>query len=124
MLVATPEYNAGMPAPLKNVIDWASRAEGLGGRTAPEGETRRTPLQELPVAIMGATPGSIGTARSQQQLRTVPLDTGMRALPAREVYVGSAGTRFAGGDLTDERSLAAVETCVAALVAWAARVRE
>ncbi|WP_233255956.1 NADPH-dependent FMN reductase [Falsiroseomonas bella] len=123
MLVATPEYNAGMPAPLKNAIDWASRAEGIGGRTAPEGETRKTPLQDLPVAIMGATPGSLGTARSQQQLRTVLLNTGMRVMPGPEVYVGSAGTRFTEGELTDERSLAAVAKCVAALAEWARLLR-
>ncbi|WP_137178958.1 NADPH-dependent FMN reductase [Roseomonas sp. AR75] len=119
MLIATPEYNAGMPAPLKNAIDWASRAEGIGGRTAPEGEARKTPLEDLPVAIMGATPGSLGTARSQQQLRTVLLNTGMRVLPLPEVYVGSAGTRFTDGELTDERSLAAVAKLVAALADWA-----
>jgi chromate reductase len=118
MLVATPEYNAGIPAPLKNAIDWASRAEGLGGRTAPDGEARRTPLQELPVAIIGATPGSLGTARSQQQLRAVLLNTGMRVMPAPEAYVGGAKAKFTEGELTDEPSRAAIAKVVAGLVAW------
>lgn len=120
VLVATPEYNAGIPAPLKNAIDWASRAEGLGGRTAPEGEARRTPLQDLPVAIIGATPGGLGTARSQQHLRTVLLNVGLRVMPGPEAYVGGAKGKFdAGSDLTDEASRAQVAKVVAALVAWA-----
>jgi chromate reductase len=120
VLVATPEYNAGIPAPLKNAVDWASRFEGIGGRTAPEGETRRTPLQEVPVAIMGATPGGLGTARSQQQLRTVLLNTGMRVMPAPEAYVGGAKGKFdAEGRLTDEATRAQVAKVVTALVAWA-----
>jgi chromate reductase len=124
VLVATPEYNAGIPAPLKNAVDWASRFEGLGGRTAPEGETRRTPLQDLPVAIMGATPGSLGTARSQQHLRTVLLNTGMRVMPAPEAYVGGAKGKFdAASELTDEPSRAQVAKVVAALLAWAGTLR-
>jgi chromate reductase len=119
ILVATPEYNAGMPAPLKNAVDWASRAEGIGGRTAPEGETRRTPLQEIPAAIIGATPGMLGTARSQQQLRTVLLNTGLRVMPAPECYVGGAKGKFTDGELTDEASRAVVAKVVAGLIAWA-----
>lgn len=121
LLVATPEYNAGIPAPLKNAIDWASRAEGLGGRTAPEGEARRTPLQDLPVAIVGATPGSLGTARAQQHLRTVLLACGMRVMPGPEAYVGGAKGKFAEGELTDEASRAAVGKVVNGLVGWARR---
>jgi len=124
LLVATPEYNAGIPAPLKNAIDWASRAEGLGGRTAPEGEARRQPLADLPVAIMGATPGMLGTARSQQHLRTVLLNLGMRLMPGPEAYVGGAKAKFdAAAALTDEASRAAVGKVVAGLVAWAGLFR-
>jgi chromate reductase len=123
ILIATPEYNAGIPAPLKNAIDWASRAEALGGRTAPEGEARRTPLQDLPCAMMGATPGSLGTARSQQQLKAVLLAAGMRVMPAPEAYVGGAKAKIAEGAVTDEPTRAQVAKVVAGLVAWARLVR-
>jgi chromate reductase len=119
ILFVTPEYNAGMPGVLKNAVDWASRFEGLGGRTAPEGEARKTPLQDTPVATMGATPGTLGTARSQQQLRASLLATGVRLMPAPEAYVGSAKAKFAEGELVDEPSRAAVARVVAGLVAWA-----
>lgn len=119
MLVATPDYNAGIPAPLNNAIDLASRAEGLGGRTAPEEGAARTPLQDLPCAIMRATPGSLGTARSQQHLRTLLLAGGMRVMPGPEACVGSAKAKIAEGVVTDEATRAQVAKVVAGLVAWA-----
>jgi chromate reductase len=123
LLVATPEYNAGIPGPLKNAIDWASRFEGSTRRSAPDGEARRTPLLDLPAAMIGASPGSLGTARSQQHLKTVLLTMGVRVMPGPEAYVGSATGKFdAQSDLTDEASLAAVGKVVAGLVAWAGLV--
>ena len=56
-VIATPEYNRGLPGVLKNAIDWASRP------------ALASPLAGKPVAIMGATTGFAGTARAQQQLR-------------------------------------------------------
>jgi chromate reductase len=124
LLFACPEYNAGIPAPLKNAVDWASRFEGSGRVSAPPGETRRTPLQEVPAAIIGATPGSLGTARAQVQLRTVLLACGTRLLPLPNAYVGNATQRFdANSDLTDEASRAAVAKVVAGLVAWTKLLR-
>jgi chromate reductase, NAD(P)H dehydrogenase (quinone) len=57
ILIATPEYNFSIPGVLKNAIDWASRPHG---DSAWEGK---------PVAVMGASIGSMGTARAQYHLR-------------------------------------------------------
>jgi chromate reductase len=57
LVIATPEYNRGLPGGLKNAIDWASRP------------ALASPLAGKPVAIMGASTGRSGTARAQQQLR-------------------------------------------------------
>ncbi len=57
LLFATPEYNYGVPGVLKNAIDWASRPP------------RNSVLNGKPAAIMGATPGTSGTARAQLALR-------------------------------------------------------
>ncbi|WP_299371393.1 NADPH-dependent FMN reductase [uncultured Kiloniella sp.] len=56
LLVVTPEYNSGLPAALKNAIDWASRG---------------TPsvFKNLAVGIMGTSPGALGTSKVQQQLK-------------------------------------------------------
>jgi chromate reductase len=125
LLIACPEYNAGIPAPLKNAIDWASRAEGIGGLTAPPGEARRTPLADLAVGIIGTSPGMLGTARAQQHLRMSLQSIGARVMPGPEAFVGSARGKFdAAGDLVDEPSRAAVGRVVAGLVAWARRVKD
>ncbi len=120
-LFVTPEYNAGIPAPLKNAIDWGSRAEGGANRTTPDGEARKQPWQDVPGAIIGATPGMLGTARAQAQLKTVLLNVGIRLMPGPEAYVASAAGKFADGELADERSRAAIARVVAALAAWTAR---
>lgn len=55
LVIATPEYNGGIPGVTKNVIDWVSR---------PSSDIPRV-LHGKPVALMGATPGRLGTALSQ-----------------------------------------------------------
>ncbi len=55
----SPEYNRNIPGPLKNAIDWASRPYGQNSFT------------HKPSGIIGASPGSIGTAVGQQGLRSV-----------------------------------------------------
>src|SRR4029453_7542898 len=58
-LFVTPGYNYSVPGVLKNAIDWASRPYG---DSAWNGK---------PAAIMGASPGAIGTARAQYHLRQI-----------------------------------------------------
>lgn len=124
LLIAAPEYNGSIAAPLKNAIDWLSRAEGIGGKTAPEGETRKMPLEDLPVAIMGASPGMLGTARGQQHLRGTLQALGACVMPQPQAFVGGAAQKFSpAGELTDEASRKAVGQVVAGLVAWATRLR-
>ncbi len=59
ILVASPEYNGGIPGVLKNAIDWASR-------NYPD-----SPLRDKFIATMGATPGRSGTLGSQNHLNDV-----------------------------------------------------
>jgi chromate reductase len=123
-LFVTPEYNAGIPSPLKNAIDWGSRGEGGLNRTAPEGESRKQPWQDVPGAIMGASPGVLGTARGQAHLKTVLLNVGVRLMPGPDVYVGQAAAKFAAGELTDEKTREFVGTVMLALVAWTKRLAD
>jgi len=55
LLLATPEYNNGMPGVFKNALDWLSR---------PPADSARV-FRNKPVAIMGASPGGFGTILSQ-----------------------------------------------------------
>jgi chromate reductase len=123
-LFVTPEYNAGIPSPLKNAIDWGSRAEGGANRTAPEGQARRQPWQDVPGAIVGASPGALGTARGQAHLKTVLLNVGVRLMPGPDVYVGQAATKFSDGELTDGKTREFLGVAMAALVAWTKRLAD
>jgi chromate reductase len=58
VLFVTPEYNRGIPGCLKNAIDWASRPYGTNS------------FARKPSAMIGASPGKIGTAVGQQSLRS------------------------------------------------------
>src|SRR5512134_754647 len=57
VLFVTPEYNYSVPGVLKNAIDWASRPYG---DSAWDGKT---------VGVVGASVGTLGTARAQYHLR-------------------------------------------------------
>jgi chromate reductase len=80
LLIVTPEYNSGIPGVLKNAIDWASRGT--------------SPLKDMPVALMSASPGPMGGLRAQLQLRQTLTGIGAHILPAPDVLVGSADQRF------------------------------
>ena len=91
LLIATPEYNHGVPGVLKNTIDWLSRPpheSALNGKVA---------------AVMGASPGITGTARGQSQLRQAFVFTNTYALLQPEILVGRAHEKFdADGRLVDQ----------------------
>ena len=90
-LVATPEYNHGVPGVMKNAFDWLSRPPG------------KSVLNGKPSGIVGASPGITGTARAQSQLRQSFVFTNTPVLLQPEVLVGRAHEKFdAGGRLTDE----------------------
>ncbi len=91
LLIATPEYNHGVPGVTKNAIDWASRP------------AKKAPLNEKPVGILGASPGMTGSARGQSQLRQAFEFTNSYCMPQPEILVSRAHEKFdEEGDLTDE----------------------
>jgi chromate reductase len=113
LLIATPEYNLGVPGVTKNVIDWASRPP------------RKSVLDGKPVAVMGATPGMGGTARGQSQLRQAFVFTNSYAMAQPEVLVRRASEMFdAEGRLTDDPTREHVARFLVAFAAWIARFRD
>jgi chromate reductase len=82
LLIATPEYNRGVPGVLKNAVDWASRPP------------LASPLTGKPVAIMGASTGRGGTARAQDQLRAALEFSRANVIEQPEVLVPEAFMRF------------------------------
>ena len=111
ILIATPEHNYSVPAVLKNAIDWATRSPG-------------SILKQKPVAMLGASPGGLGTVRAQMALRQILLFPDARVLAKPEVMVSHARDKFdAEGNLSDEKSRVAVRTLVEALAAWTRLLR-
>lgn len=75
LLIVTPEHNRSIPAALKNALDWASRPWGQNS------------LDHLPAAVIGASPGQLGTALAQQSLRGVLSFCNARQMTAPEAYI-------------------------------------
>ena len=112
LLIATPEYNYGLPGALKNAIDWASRPPNDHA------------LRRKPVAIMGASMGMGGTIRAQLALRQTLLFTECYCLLKPEVCVAGAMSRFdASGTLIDEESREYVGQLLEALADWTLKLK-
>ncbi|HET9343326.1 MAG TPA: NADPH-dependent FMN reductase [Candidatus Eremiobacteraceae bacterium] len=110
LLIASPEYNWSIPAVTKNVLDWASREDGV--------------LEHKPTAIMGASTGGFGTVRMQIAIRTVAGFTDQWFLNDPQVHVARAREKFdADGRLTDETTRQQVVELVVALAAFARRIK-
>jgi chromate reductase len=93
ILLVTPEYNYSFPGVLKNAIDWASRPYG---DSAWKGK---------PVAVMGASPGVLGTARAQYHLRQCFIFLDMPVVTQPEVMIGGAADKFdKDGALKDDKA--------------------
>jgi chromate reductase len=112
LLIATPEYNDGIPGLLTTAIDWGSRLPG------------RAPLAGKPVALMGASPSQIGTARAQLHLRQLLGHVRSRVLPPPELLVAKAHERFDSNlRLTDEGTRRILEQMLERFGKWIARER-
>lgn len=85
VLFVTPEYNRSIPGGLKNAIDWASRPYGSNSFT------------HKPSAVIGTSPGAIGTAIAQQSLRSVLGFCNSPQMNAPEAYI-----QFTPGLITDD----------------------
>ena len=111
ILIATPEYNFSIPGGLKNLLDWLSRGDDQ-------------PFNGKPVAILSASPGPLGGARVQYDLRKVMLFLNAMPLVKPEVFIGGAAGKFDGesGRCTDEITRKFVSDQMAAFQRWIAAV--
>jgi chromate reductase len=113
LLVATPEYNHGVPGVMKNTVDWLSRPPG------------KSVLDGKPSAIMGASPGVLGTARAQSQLRQSFVFTNTPVLLRPEVLVGRAHEKFdSDGRLTDDVTRKFLVVFLEEFANWVERLTE
>lgn len=85
VLFVTPEYNRSIPGALKNAIDWASRPWGQNS------------FARKAAAVIGTSPGSIGTALAQQNLRGVMCFCNAPLMNTTEAYI-----QFSPGLITED----------------------
>lgn len=113
VLIVMPEFNRSFPAVIKNALDWGSRPYGQnswGGK---------------PLALAGASPGGIGTAAGQNQLRTTLPLLGFVVMGQPEVYFqfkpGLIDEHF---EVSDDQSRAFLAGFVDSFVGWIDRYGE
>jgi chromate reductase len=111
VLLASPEYNFSVSAPLKNAIDWGSRAPNQV-------------FQDKPVAMFSCTPGPLGGARVQYDLRKILSQLWAYPLPRPEVFIGNAPSKFTDGRLADETSRKFLTELLAGFKDWILRMQK
>ena len=104
VLLATPEYNNGIPGVFKNAIDWLSRpSEGIAEL-----------FGDRPFAVIGASPGGFGTILAQSAWLPVLRTLRTRTWFGGRLMVSRAGGVFDGaGTLTDDKVRAKLRGFVA-----------
>lgn len=110
LLIAIPEYNRSLPGVLKNAIDWASRPYGDNS------------FDDKPVATLGATGGSIGTAVAQYHFREIAAFLNMHPLEKPQMFVADAHKKIENGKVVDEETKKRIAEIVDALVKWTKRI--
>lgn len=112
MLFVTPEYNRSIPGGLKNAIDWASRPYGTNAFTG------------KPSAVIGTSPGAIGTAVAQQNLRSVLSFCNSPQMNAPEAYIQfTPGLIADDGEVTNDGTADFLRNIMAEFHTFVARVR-
>lgn len=89
IVIATPEYNHGLPGSLKNAIDWASRPRG------------RTCLKGKPVLPITASMATTGGVRAHAQLNEALLSVAARLVLRPQAVIGVVHEKVRDGRLVD-----------------------
>ena len=98
LLIASPEYNSGYSAILKNTIDWLSRPS----------ENESKPMSAFDgkhASIMAASPGALGGIRGLYQLRELLQNINVTVIPKMRA-VGAAYDIFDSNDQIKDAKLA------------------
>lgn len=109
VVLATPEYNHGIPGVLKNTLDWLSRG---------------TPhaLYGVPTALLGGSNGLIGTTRSQAVTRQTLAALNSPCLPFPQVLVSRVQDKIDDqGHLTDDATTKFIHAWLVEVERWMRR---
>ena len=93
VIFVTAEYNFGIPGPLKNAIDWLSRL-------------KEQPFVGKPIALQSASPGPVGGARVQYDVRRSMMFLDALTLNKPEIFIGNCAQRIDDktGEITDAQT--------------------
>jgi len=111
VIIITPEYNFSIPGGLKNAIDWVSRLQNQ-------------PFAGKPIALQSASPGPIGGARVQYDVRRAMVFLDAFTLNKPEIFVGNCVSKFdeKTGELKDEGTRNFIKQQLAAFAAFIGKV--
>jgi chromate reductase, NAD(P)H dehydrogenase (quinone) len=111
VIIVTPEYNFSIPGGLKNAIDWVSRLPNQ-------------PFAGKPVALQSASPGPLGGARVQYDLRRAMVFLDAFVLNKPEIFVGGCASKIdeETGELKDETTRNFIKQQLAAFVKFIAHL--
>jgi chromate reductase len=112
VVIATPEYNHGIPGVLKNALDWASRPLG------------RSALTGKPVLVISVSPAFTGGVRAQAQANETLLAIQSRPVPGPQVVIGNVADKIRNGQLIDESSLRFALSAIDRLIALCPGIRQ
>lgn len=93
LVIATPEFNYGIPGVLKNALDWASRPYGAAA------------LRGKPVVTMSASPAFTGGVRALAQLHETLLATQSLIVSRPQTVIAQVHEKFETGRLSDPAAL-------------------
>jgi chromate reductase len=111
VILCSPEYNYGIPGGLKNAIDWVSRLPNQ-------------PFAGKPMALQSASPGPLGGARVQYDLRRAMVFLDAFTLNKPEIFIGNCASKFdeKTGELKDETTRGLIKQQLAAFATFIAQM--
>ncbi len=108
-LIASPEYNSAFSPLLKNVIDWASRAEATD-------EPKLWAFNGKTAAIMATSPGAIGGIRGLVFLKMLLNNIGVMVLPEQQTIAQATKAFTVDGNLVNPQQQQAISHLAQKLV--------
>jgi chromate reductase, NAD(P)H dehydrogenase (quinone) len=103
VIFVSPEYNYGVPGPLKNAIDWVSRLPNQ-------------PFANKPIALISASAGILGGGRMQYDLRRSMIFLDAWTMNKPEIFIGNVSQKIdeKTGQIKDEQAIGFIKQELAA----------
>ena len=103
VIFVSPEYNYGIPGPLKNAIDWVSRLPNQ-------------PFADKPIALISASAGILGGGRMQYDLRRSMIFLDALTMNKPEIFIGNVSQKIDDktGQIKDEQAIGFIKQQLAA----------